>query len=46
MNLESVMSKVSQDREGEISYDISCMWIVERSDTDELACKTERDSQT
>ena len=34
------------DREGEISYDISYMWIRIRNGTNELTYKTERDSQT
>ena len=34
------------DREGEITYDIPYMWNLKRNDTNELTCKTERDSQT
>ena len=29
-----------------MSYDIPCMWKLERNDTNELTQKTERDSQT
>ena len=42
MDLEIViLSEVSSDREGEISYDIHYMWNVKRNDTKELAYKTE-----
>ena len=34
------------DREGEIPYDIPYMWSLKRNETNELTCKTERDSQT
>ena len=47
MYLEMViLSEVKSDREGEISYDIPYMWNLKRNDTNELTCKTERDSQT
>ena len=45
MNLESVMQS-KLNREGEISYDIYYMWNLKRNDTNELAYKTEGDSQT
>ena len=38
--------KSKSDREGEITYDIPYMWNLKRNDTNELTCKTERDSQT
>ena len=34
------------DREGQILYDITCMWNIKRNDTNELIYKTETDSQT
>ena len=34
------------DREGDISYGIPYMWHLKRYDTNELAYKTEIDSQT
>ena len=39
------MIKNSLDREGEIWYDVSCMWILKRN-TNELTYKTGTDSQT
>ena len=44
MDLERViLSEVSQR---EISYDIPCMWSLNRNDTNELTLKTETDSRT
>ena len=44
MALEIVL--LSEDRGGEISYDIPFMWNLKINDTDEQTCKTETDSQT
>ena len=44
MDLEIVM--LSEDRKGEILYDIPYMWNLKRNDTNELTYKTEADSQT
>ena len=47
MDLEIViLSEVKPEREGEILYDIPCMWNLKRNDTNELTYKIERDSQT
>ena len=34
------------DREGEISYDLPCVWNLKRNDTNKLTHQTERESQT
>ena len=34
------------NREGEISYDMPCVWNLKRNDTNQLIYKTERDLQT
>ena len=45
MDLEIViLSEVKSEREGEILYDIPCMWNLKRNDKNELTYKTERDS--
>ena len=44
MDLDSVM--LSEVREGEVSYDIPCMWTPGRNDRHEPTYKTETDSQT
>ena len=47
MDLEIViLSEVKPEREGEILYDIPCMWNLKRNDTNELTYKAERNSQT
>ena len=47
MNLEIfILSEVSQIDNQEILYDISYVWNLKRNYTNELAYKTERDSQT
>ena len=44
MDLNSVIK--NQDREGEISYDITSIWNLKRNVTNELTYKTERYAQT
>ena len=41
-----VQNEVKSDRGGEILLDIFYMWTLRRNDTNELICKTERDSRT
>ena len=41
MDLESlILSEVKSNRDGEISYDISCIWTLKRNDTDEVKVKS------